>query len=271
MQSDTTTPVDSTEGGTSRATHCATCSAPLTHTPGKRPKVYCSDRCRARARRARGVGRSSRGGRGTPTGPRLTSLDQATAEAIADRYWGKVNKLGPWSLRKGAPGPCWIWTRAKTRNGYGNFSIKGRPYGAHQVGWWLTRGPVPDGLELDHVCRVTSCVNPDHLEPVTHRENCLRGTSPFAVHARKTHCPKGHPYDEVNTWRDKEGTRRCRTCGNGWSLAGHYANHLPMPDGQRAGQCQECGSTFTAGSRGPIRRYCSPECQRTAGAQGGAA
>lgn len=106
---------------------------------------------------------------------------------------------------------CWIWQGTKNPAGYGKFSIgKGRlpPY---RVLWILLRGPIPEGLVLDHLCRNPACCNPDHLEPVTHRENVLRGNSPAAKNARKRYCKWGHKFDESNTyvWR---GHRSCRAC-----------------------------------------------------------
>ena len=98
-------------------------------------------------------------------------------------FWPKVNKAGP--------GDCWIWTASKDRLGYGKF---GRPSVlAYRFSYELHRGKIPSGLELDHLCRNPSCVNPEHLEAVTHRVNMLRGIGPSAVNARKTHCKQGHP------------------------------------------------------------------------------
>ena len=86
---------------------------------------------------------------------------------------------------------------------------------AHRFSYELHVGPIPTGLTLDHLCRNTLCVNPAHLEPVTMRENILRGYSPSANGARATHCPHGHPYNERNTGITKtNGARFCRTCHN---------------------------------------------------------
>ncbi|MFJ2662519.1 HNH endonuclease signature motif containing protein [Arthrobacter koreensis] len=81
----------------------------------------------------------------------------------------------------------------------------------HRVAYELFSGPIPNGLVLDHLCRNRGCFNPNHLEPVTRAVNNLRGVGFMAAHARKTHCPKGHPYDEKNT-QIKNGARRCRAC-----------------------------------------------------------
>lgn len=107
---------------------------------------------------------------------------------------------------------CHIWTGA-TNGRYGLFFVSKASPGsafryAHRWAYERDRGPIPDGLELDHLCRNPICVNPAHLEPVTSRENNLRGLSPAAIHARKTHCPQGHAYSGVN----KRGERVCRTC-----------------------------------------------------------
>lgn len=100
-----------------------------------------------------------------------------------------------------APG-CWLWTGTR-KNGYGrlNAVIDGQHQCllAHRVVYESLVGPVPDGLTLDHRCRVRACVNPAHLEPVTMKENILRGESAGARNAVKTHCPKGHPYSPENT------------------------------------------------------------------------
>lgn len=88
---------------------------------------------------------------------------------------------------------------------------------AHRVAYEIHVGPIPDGLEIDHLCRVRCCVNPDHLEPVTHRENMRRSPSWNSVGRRqkaKTHCPKGHPYSGYNLIVTKSGCRFCRKCQN---------------------------------------------------------
>ena len=134
---------------------------------------------------------------------------------MPDRFWVKVDKNGPVPARRPELGPCWIWTAAKAQ-GYGRFALDGKVWVAPRLAYELLVGPIPPELTLDHLCRNPPCVNPSHLEPVTLWENTLRGESPFAQAANRTHCPSGHPYDEANTvYRTKRNgrqMRRCRTC-----------------------------------------------------------
>ena len=115
-----------------------------------------------------------------------------------------------------APSGCRIWQGSLTNSGYGRLTwvhAGRKEVGAHRVAYVATYGPVPDGLHIDHLCRVRACVNPDHMEPVTPRENIMR--SPIAlgaINASKKSCPWGHPYSEANTITPKHGGRVCRTC-----------------------------------------------------------
>lgn len=112
------------------------------------------------------------------------------------------------------PSGCWIWTGARLPTGYGWARVGGRSRAAHLQMWRAVRGPVPHGLELDHLCRETLCCNPDHLEPVTHAENVHRSFSPSAVNLVKTHCLRGHEFTEENIYRPpkRPHTRQCRAC-----------------------------------------------------------
>jgi hypothetical protein len=123
---------------------------------------------------------------------------------LPERFWSKTT-IDPET-------GCWLWT-ASTSEGYGAFGVrKGLIARAHRVTYTTLVGEVPAGLDLDHLCRTRRCCNPAHLEPVTRRVNLLRGNT---VNAR-THCPKGHPYDAVNTnvinVRGGGKYRQCRAC-----------------------------------------------------------
>lgn len=125
-----------------------------------------------------------------------------------ERFWAKVEKTDT----------CWLWTGTKPY-GYGSFktlepSGAYRSWQSHRYAFELLVGPVPDGLQLDHLCRVKACVNPAHLEPVTAVENTRRAlTAPSTINAAKTHCKWGHSFDERNTRVDpRTGERICRTC-----------------------------------------------------------
>lgn len=109
---------------------------------------------------------------------------------------------------------CWIWTGATMPNGYGVSQSRRRAGSrlAHRIAYERGRGPIPAGLTIDHLCRVRSCVNPVHLEAVTARTNNLRGIGPAAVHAKKTHCPRGHEYAGPNLHVTPGGERKCRRC-----------------------------------------------------------
>lgn len=101
---------------------------------------------------------------------------------------------------------CWLWLGAtSSRHGYGYFSGPNSTR-AHCVSYFLHRGPIPEGFELDHLCRVRSCVNPNHLEVVTHAENMRRGSASI------TQCIHGHELIESNVYRDQYNRRHCRQC-----------------------------------------------------------
>ncbi len=114
-------------------------------------------------------------------------------------------------------GGCWLWVGTIKPFGYGKIGIgcgkNQRTLYVHRAVYEHLVGPVPDGLDLDHLCRVRCCCNPDHLEPVTRQENLLRGQTLAAANADATECPQGHPYDEANTyWRPDGIGRDCVAC-----------------------------------------------------------
>ena len=118
---------------------------------------------------------------------------------------------------------CWIWTSTLThkdpRKAYGAVWVEGGQKRAHRVLYELVVGPIPAGLQIDHLCRVQICVNPSHLESVTGYVNTHRGIGPAAINAKKTICVNGHAFDEKNThYRvDRPGHRQCKECQLIWA------------------------------------------------------
>lgn len=145
---------------------------------------------------------------------RRGQMEPLQTRTNADRFWAHVDT--------GGPGGCWLWTGHVIWSGYGHFSVKSRPVKAHRFAYEMLVGPIPDDLQLDHLCRVPCCVNPAHLEPVTARENTLRSGGTSAVNARKTHCIHGHEFTAENTYlyeikasgRVGRGCKACRVESN---------------------------------------------------------
>lgn len=193
--------------------HCGA-TGPMPVGRGTRVKKYCSPRCKARARtaasqehpkqpvpcrqcgairllahpeRANGmcrvcaarVGSQAAAAQAVPAGERFMSFVEAQEDG------------------------CWAWRGDLQRNGYGSFTSRGTSYRAHRFAYEMFVGAIPDGLQLDHLCRVRHCVNPEHLEPVTARENARR--------AMRTHCTHGHEFTSENTYVH-DGKRYCREC-----------------------------------------------------------
>ena len=128
---------------------------------------------------------------------------KGTRIPLERRFWSKVEITDD----------CWLWSGAKNKDGYGSIRIEGKTVSAHRVSYELRFGSIPQGLVIDHVCRVHHCVNPDHLEPVTNEENLRRGIpNPAALNAVKTHCKHGHEFTPENTYMLPVGGRGCRTC-----------------------------------------------------------
>lgn len=144
----------------------------------------------------------------------LTKCRSCGAEIV----WAKTN-LGKTQMKTplqrfmdkaDTNGECWEWRGQLDRGGYGVFKHSNVKVQAHRFAYEYFISEIPEGLEIDHLCRNRACVNPYHLEPVTHLENVRRGEGALFF-SRKTHCPQGHPYNEVNTYNYR-GRRSCRIC-----------------------------------------------------------
>lgn len=131
------------------------------------------------------------------------TLKSYVSDRLPHRFWSKVDTTDP---------GCWLWTANIGVEGYGRFWLVDRFVLAHRMAYELSVGPVPAGLQLDHLCRVRRCVRPSHLEPVTGKANTLRGKGPSAFNARKVACLRGHAFNATNTYVTPTGRRDCRTC-----------------------------------------------------------
>ena len=129
---------------------------------------------------------------------------------LTSEQW--MSHYGDWFVPVPETG-CWLWTRCVDGSGYGAVRAGGATRRAHRVSYEAIVGQIPPGLQMDHLCRVKSCVNPDHLEPVTHRENSLRSNNAGGRNARMTHCLRGHLLADPNVYWCRGGLRRlCKAC-----------------------------------------------------------
>ena len=129
-----------------------------------------------------------------------------------DRWWGSF-LLGD---------GCWSWIASKNNYGYGQFPVGYSKHAAHRMSYEMFSGPIATGMQIDHLCRNRSCVNPAHMEVVTQAENMRRGGGVAAENGRRTSCRSGHAYSKENTyrWVDKYGShRRCKTCDSNRYIA----------------------------------------------------
>ncbi len=121
---------------------------------------------------------------------------------LDDRFWSKVQKTDS----------CWNWTGAKDVGGYGRFKVGRLVRAAHRLAYEAAKGTIPDGLQLDHLCRNRGCVNPDHVEAVEPKTNVLRGDGLTAMRAKQTRCFRGHELTAENLLPRTDGRRQCRSC-----------------------------------------------------------
>lgn len=159
----------------------------------------------------------------------------ARSRGLCDQHYGRLRKHGDsdkilvrrgWTpeqrfeadIDRSGPTSCWIWRGLIDSHGYGMLYMAYRKYvRVHRYAYERYVKSIPPGHDLDHLCRVTACANPAHLQPVTHAENCLRGIGIHAQNARKTHCKQGHAFTPENTIITRQGSRSCRNCRNRWA------------------------------------------------------
>lgn len=154
-------------------------------------------------------------------GSSLAGPTVVTHQHDLTRFWAKV-AAGPVPTYAPALGPCWLWAGSVDRDDYGKFAVttttgRVRHCRAHRWAYEARVGPIPEGLTLDHLCRVRRCVRPSHLEPVMSAVNTMRGQGPAASNAAKTHCKRRHEFTPGNTYHKQQPsgsmTRACKECG----------------------------------------------------------
>lgn len=144
------------------------------------------------------------------------------------RFWSKVEITGF----------CWLWRGTRVRDGYGQFWLNGKMRSAHRISYIYFFGSIPSGLQLDHLCSVRNCINPDHLEPVTLQENTRRSPNTvLSINSNKTHCVRGHLLSGDNLYPRSDGNRECRQCKVIWNK-----NRIqPSTAGASKVECKICG------------------------------
>lgn len=180
---------------------------------------------------------------------RLAGVIEVDRRPSLERLWARIKRTRT----------CWLWQGAIS-SGYGRVRWDGRDQAVHRVVYELLVGPIPAGLELDHLCRNRPCCNPRHLEPVTGRVNKLRGESPAAKYAVRETCSKGHPYEGDNYYV-RDGIRVCRVCRRAAAIASYQRRRVPKPPKTHCPSGHPyAGENLVIGKKG--ERICR-ECGRT--------
>jgi hypothetical protein len=154
---------------------------------------------------------------------------------LSKAFWQRVKPLSS---------GCWQWNGFVRADGYGDIGFTESRIRAHRLGWLLLRGEIPEGMELDHLCRNHRCVNPAHLEPVTHKENLFRGEGISAKYVKRTECSYGHPLSGDNLVILPNGARRCQECHRNYEYA--RKRRLNIPARTRRGPYSVAGAAAGA-------------------------